>query len=153
MGRVVRWLGALLLLGVVTAGALWAGGSRSGRPGPAAAPHRTPAGGQAATKAARAAELDRRLREHKFRLRITTHPAGTTVRVRPRAGGPVRSGTTPMVARVRGGQLRLTLARPGFNRLVLPLLLDRDRALELWVGPGGPLPHKPRGAPHPRPPH
>ena len=142
MGRVVRWLAALLLLGMVAAGALWVGGGRSGRPGPAAAPQRTPAGGEAATRAARAAELDRRLREHVFRLRITTHPAGATVRVRPRAGGPVRSGATPMLVRVRGGQLQLTLARPGFNRLVLPLLLDRDRALELWLDPTGLLHHK-----------
>src|SRR4029453_15423696 len=44
--------------------------------------------------------------------------------------------------RVRGGQRRLTLARPGFNRLVLPLLLDRDRALELWLDPAGLLHHK-----------
>jgi YVTN family beta-propeller protein len=141
MGRVVRWLAALLLLVVVAGGALWAGGGQSGRPGPAA-PHGTPAGGQAATRAARAAELDRRLREHVFRLQITTHPAGATVRVRPQAGGRARSGTTPMLARVRGGHLQLTLARPGSNRLVLPILLDRDRALDLWLDPAGLLHHK-----------
>jgi DNA-binding beta-propeller fold protein YncE len=142
MGRVVRWLAALLVLAVVAGGALWAGGGRSSRPGPAAAPHGTPAGSHAATRAARAAELDRRLGQHIFRLQITTHPAKATVRVRPRAGGPVRTGTTPLLARVRGGHLRLTLTRPGSNRLVVPILLDRDRALELWLDPAGLLHHK-----------
>jgi YVTN family beta-propeller protein len=139
MGRVVRWLAALLLLAVVAGGALWAGGGRSGGPGPATAPH---AGGQAATAAARAAELDRHLREHVFRLQITTHPAGATVHLRPAAGGPARSGRTPLLARVRGGHLQLTLARPGSNRLGLPVLLDRDRSPDLWLDPAGLLHHK-----------
>jgi YVTN family beta-propeller protein len=140
MGRVVRWLAALVLLALVAGGALWAGG-RSPRPGPAA-PHVTTAGGQAPTRAARAAELDRRLRKQVFHLRVTTHPAGAKVRLRPAAGGPARSGTTPLRVRVRGGHLQLSLARPGFNRLVLPILLDRDRALELWLDPAGLLHHK-----------
>jgi YVTN family beta-propeller protein len=142
MGRVVRWLAALLLLAVVAGGALWFDGVRPGRLGPAGPPVPSTGGQAAATAAARAAELDRRLREHVFRLEITTHPAGATVRVRPEAGGRIRSGRTPMLARLRGGHLRLTLARPGSNRLVLPVLLDRDRALDLWLDPAGLLHHK-----------
>jgi YVTN family beta-propeller protein len=142
MGRVVRWLAALALLAVVTAGALWAGGDRSSRPSQTATLPVPSTSDQAATRAARAAELDRRLSQRRFRLQITTHPAKATVRLRPQAGGPVRWGTTPMLARVRGGHLQLTLARPGSNRLVLPILLDRDRALELWLDPVGLLHHK-----------
>jgi YVTN family beta-propeller protein len=54
----------------------------------------------------------------------------------------MRSGTTPLLARLHGGHLRLTLTRPGSNRLVQPLLLDRDRTLELWLDPAGLLHHK-----------
>ena len=41
-----------------------------------------------------------------------------------------------------GGRLRLTLARPGYNRLSEQLALDRDRSVHRWLDPAGLLHHK-----------
>ena len=131
-------LAALLLAAAVAVGALQLAG-RADRTAVQATPSTGPA---ARPPAAEAAELDARLRTQVFKLRVTSHPAGAAVQLRPLAGGQARTARTPLSARVRGGRLQLTLTRPGFNRLVQPVLLDRDRRLDLWLDPEGLLHHK-----------
>ncbi|HZD01013.1 MAG TPA: YncE family protein [Actinomycetes bacterium] len=123
---------ALLLAILVTA--CDAGRSPS-RPAAAAAPTST------ADRAAAAARAEQRLALKVHRLRVVAHPQGATLRIR-RAGGAVRSGRTPFTGRLPGGHLVLTLTRPGRNTLTQPVLLDRDRSLELWMDPKGLLHHE-----------
>jgi YVTN family beta-propeller protein len=71
---------------------------------------------------------------------VGSHPAGATLTIRA-AGGATRSARTPFRGMVPGGELTLTLARPGFNRLDHHLLLDRGRTLDFWLDPAGLLHH------------
>jgi DNA-binding beta-propeller fold protein YncE len=134
--------GVLLILVVLLAGgALWIGGGLRlpSRGGPGSG------GGQVATvrpsTAARAAAAEAELQQHAWRLRVTTHPVGAALQVRA-AGGGIRRGTSPFAATLRGGHLELTLTRPGYNRLVQRVTLDRHRSLDLWLDRKGLLHHK-----------
>ncbi len=75
------------------------------------------------------------------RLVVASHPAGAALRVAT-ADGRTRTGRTPFAATVTGGPVTLTLTRAGYNRLVQPVQLDRDRSLELWLDPAGLLHHQ-----------
>ena len=132
MRRAAGWLVAVLLLGVVVGALLL-----RGRPGAGAAPR--PAAAPAAARVAADRELA--LGRRRFSLRVSTHPAGASVAVRG-ADGRRGGGTTPFAGRLRGGTLQLTVTRAGYNRLVQPLPLDRDRRLDLWLDPRGLLHHK-----------
>jgi DNA-binding beta-propeller fold protein YncE len=130
----------LLLVLVLTAAALFIRdrlqvAPAAPAPGPAAA---RPA--QADTSTA-AAEAERRLEERTWRLRVTTHPPGAELSIRP-AAGAVRRARTPFRGSVAGGELELTVARAGYNRLVQRVTLDRHRSLDLWLDPEGLLHHK-----------
>jgi YVTN family beta-propeller protein len=132
---------ALLLVLVLVAGALWLRDRLEVAPAPAA-PAAAPAAGRPAPDAATAAaDAERRLEERTWRLRVTTHPPGARLSIRP-AAGPARRARTPFLGTLRGGRLELTVARPGYNRLVQRVTLDRHRALELWLDPAGLLHHK-----------
>ena len=108
------------------------------RPAPAAARPGTAAG---ADPAAAAADAERRLEERSWRLAVTTHPPGAQLSIRA-AGGAARRARTPFKGTLRGGELELTVARAGYNRLVQRVTLDRHRALDLWLDPAGLLHHK-----------
>jgi DNA-binding beta-propeller fold protein YncE len=130
----------LVLVLLLAGGAVWMGG-RLRRPGPEApASGARPAAAQPSA-AARAAAAEAELRRHTWRLRVTTHPAGAALQVRT-AGGATRRGTSPFAATLRGGHLELTLSRPGYNRLVQQVVLDRHRSLDLWLDRKGLLHHK-----------
>jgi DNA-binding beta-propeller fold protein YncE len=142
--------GLLLFLVVLLAGGgLWATGRLGGLvgagDGPQAAATGRRAGGAAPSAAARAAEVsadaERALQRHRWRLRVTTHPPGASLRIRA-AGGATRRAATPFAGTLRGGHLELTLARAGFNRLLQRVVLDRPRSLDLWLDPKGLLHHK-----------
>jgi DNA-binding beta-propeller fold protein YncE len=75
------------------------------------------------------------------RLIVISHPAGAELKI-VRSDGSVQAARTPFRGTVRGDRLRLTLSRSGFNRLVVPLLLDHDRTADLWLDPAGLLLHK-----------
>jgi YVTN family beta-propeller protein len=77
----------------------------------------------------------------RHRLTLTTDPPGAALRLQA-GDGSVVSGRTPYRARVAGGRLRVTLTRPGFNRLAEELVLDRDRTVHRWLDPAGLLHHK-----------
>jgi YVTN family beta-propeller protein len=128
----------LLVLLLVGASALWL------RNRPAAQPTapRPPAARPASAAAAEAAtDAERRLQERSFRMRVTTHPPGAALTIRA-AGRPARRATTPYRGSLRGGNLELTVARSGYNRLVQRVTLDRHRALDLWLDPKGLVHHK-----------
>jgi DNA-binding beta-propeller fold protein YncE len=110
---------------------------------PAAAPAPAPpAARPAPADASRAAaDAERRLEERIWRLRVTTHPPGAQLSIRS-AAGAVRRARTPFRGTLRGGELELTVARDGYNRLVERVTLDRHRSLELWLDPAGLLHHK-----------
>jgi DNA-binding beta-propeller fold protein YncE len=130
----------LVLVLLLAGGAVWMGGLLR-RPGPdAPEPATRPAAAQPSA-AARAAAAEAELRRHTWRLRVTTHPAGAALQVRA-VGGATRRGTSPFAATLRGGHLELTLSRPGYNRLVQRVVLDRDRSLDLWLDRKGLLHHK-----------
>jgi YVTN family beta-propeller protein len=84
------------------------------------------------------------------RLRVVTHPDGATLRIRSAAAAAgtaataqaPRTARAPFTGRLRGGHLTLTVSAPGRNTLTQPVLLDRDRSLELWLDPKGLLHHK-----------
>jgi YVTN family beta-propeller protein len=73
-------------------------------------------------------------------LVVSSHPAGATLTIRA-PGAAARSARTPFKGMVPGGELTLSLARPGYNRLDHHLLLDRGRSLEFWLDPAGLLHH------------
>jgi DNA-binding beta-propeller fold protein YncE len=75
------------------------------------------------------------------RLEVTTDPPGAQLRV-IREDGSVTSGRTPYRGVLPGGRLRVTLMRPGYNRLSESLVLDRDRRVRRWLDPAGLLHHK-----------
>ena len=95
----------------------------------------------AGNRAARLAAADEQLARGSYRLVVTSHPAGAALRI-VTAEGVARSARTPFAGTLRGGRLTLTLTAPGRNQLVQPLLLDRDRAVELWLDPAGLLHHQ-----------
>jgi PEGA domain len=125
--RLVR--SALLLILVLAAGALWLRdrlevASAPAAPAPAAA---RPAGAGPGTAAA---DAERQLAERTWRLRVTTHPPGAQLSIKA-AGGAARRARTPFQGTLRGGELELTVARAGYNRLVQRVTLDRHRSLDL----------------------
>ena len=75
------------------------------------------------------------------RLEVTSDPPGAQLRI-VRDDGSSTVGRTPFRGTVAGGRLRLTLARPGYNRLSEQLALDRDRSVHRWLDPAGLLHHK-----------
>jgi DNA-binding beta-propeller fold protein YncE len=75
------------------------------------------------------------------RLEVTTDPPGAQVRL-IREDGSATTGRTPYRGVLPGGRLRLTLLRPGYNRLSESLVLDRDRRVHRWLDPAGLLHHK-----------
>jgi YVTN family beta-propeller protein len=91
--------------------------------------------GPAATATRPAAPLPPRL------LVVGSHPAGAALTITT-PGGATRKARTPFKGMVPGGELTLSLARPGFNRLDHRLLLDRARTLEFWLDPAGLLHHR-----------
>jgi hypothetical protein len=75
------------------------------------------------------------------RLEVTTDPPGAQVRL-VREDGSATTGRTPYRQVLPGGRLRLTLERPGYNRLSESLVLDRDRRVHRWMDPAGLLHYK-----------
>jgi YVTN family beta-propeller protein len=141
MGPARRWLPAAVI--VLTVLATACDGRRApSRPEPPAA---RPATATTATGIA-AAEAERRLAQRVHLLRIVTHPEVATLRIRSAVGTAgtqaPRAARTPFTGRLRGGHLTLTVGAPGRNTLTQPVLLDRDRSLELWLDPKGLLHHK-----------
>jgi YVTN family beta-propeller protein len=103
-----------------------------------------PPGAQAATTvpavtAGDAGEL--RLAAQAHRLQVSSHPEGATLRIQ-RAGAVAQVARTPFKGRVKGGHLTLTLSSAGSNILSQPVLLDRDRSVDLWLDPKGLLHHQ-----------
>jgi YVTN family beta-propeller protein len=88
-----------------------------------------------------AAAAERRLALKAHRLEVVAHPEEATLRIQA-ASGAVRTARTPFDGRLQGGHLVLTLTRPGRNPLTQPVLLDRNRSLELWLDPKGLLHHE-----------
>jgi hypothetical protein len=131
----------LLLVLVLTAGGLWLRDRLEGpaQPAPPAAARSASAG--AADPAAAAADAERRPEERSWRLRVITHPPGARLSIRT-AAGATRSARTPFRGTLAGGELELTAARNGYNRLVQRVSLDRHRSLDLWLDPEGLLHHK-----------
>jgi DNA-binding beta-propeller fold protein YncE len=132
----------LLIVLALVAGALWlrdrAEPEPSAAPGPPAATARPP---RAPTDPAGAAADAERLETRSWRLAVTTHPPGARLSIRA-ADGATRRARTPFKGTVAGGELELTVARAGYNRLVQRVRLDRHRALDLWLDPAGLLHHK-----------
>ena len=85
---------ALLLVLVLAAGALWLRDrlevAPATAPGPAAAARPAPA----ADPGASAAEAEGRPEDRTWRLRVTTHPPGAQLSIRP-AAGPARQARAP----------------------------------------------------------
>ncbi len=75
------------------------------------------------------------------RLQIITHPEGADVEVR-RGEQVLAHAKSPFDAIVEGGALDVVVTHDGFNRLTEPVVLDGDRALDLWLDPLGLLHHK-----------
>ncbi|MFL6270906.1 MAG: YncE family protein [Actinomycetes bacterium] len=135
--RLVR--SVLLLVLVLVAGGVWLRDRREAAPPPAPVPAAArPAARDAAGAATRA---ERPPEQRTWRLRVTTHPPGALLSIRP-AGGPARRARTPFRGTVAGGELELAVAKTGYNRLVRRLSLDRHRSLDLWLDPAGLLHHK-----------
>jgi DNA-binding beta-propeller fold protein YncE len=139
-GRRRRLVRSALLLVVLLVGgsALWL----RDRPRAEPAAARPAAGRPASAAAARAsADAEAGLDQRTWRLRVTSHPPGASLGIRAE-GGTTRRATTPFRGTLRGGKLELTVARPGYNRLVQRVTLDRHRSLHLWLDPEGLLHHK-----------
>jgi len=135
--RLVR--SVLLLVLVLVAGGVWLRDRREAAPPPAPVPAAArPAARDAAGAATRA---ERPPEQRTWRLRVTTHPPGALLSIRP-AGGPARRARTPFRGTVAGGELELAVAKTGYNRLVQRLPLDRHRSPDLWLDPAGLLHHK-----------
>ncbi|MGH8908263.1 MAG: YncE family protein [Egibacteraceae bacterium] len=77
----------------------------------------------------------------RHRLRVVTHPDGAQVTIRS-AGGSEQTGQTPFEAMVAGGALDVAVTLDGYNPLAEHVVLDQDRALDLWLDPAGQLHHK-----------
>jgi YVTN family beta-propeller protein len=139
--RLVR--SVLLLVLALTAGGLWLRDrlEAPARNAPPVAARSASAGAGAADPAAAAADAERRPEERSWRLRVSTHPPGARLSIRT-AAGATRSVRTPYRGTVTGGELELTVARGGYNRLVQRVTLDRHRSLDLWLDPEGLLHHK-----------
>jgi len=136
--RLARSALLLVLLLVVGGSALWL----RGRPQAAPTAARPVAARPALVDVAEAAaDAERRLEERAWRLRVTTHPPGASLSIRA-AGGATRRATTPFRGTLTGGTLELAVARPGYNRLVQRVTLDRHRSVDLWLDPKGLLHHK-----------
>jgi DNA-binding beta-propeller fold protein YncE len=124
---------------VLVAGGVWLRDRREAAPPPAPVPAAArPAARDAAGAATRA---ERPPEQRTWRLRVTTHPPGALLSIRP-AGGPARRARTPFRGTVAGGELELAVAKTGYNRLVQRLPLDRHRSPDLWLDPAGLLHHK-----------
>jgi len=134
--RVAR--SVLLLVVLLVGGGLWLRADPAPWPPPA-----RPAAGRPASDAAAgaAAEAEARPERRSWRLQVTTHPPGASLTIRAE-DGTTRRARTPFRASLLGGPFELTLTRPGYNRLVQPVTLDRHRALDLWLDPQGLLHHK-----------
>jgi DNA-binding beta-propeller fold protein YncE len=136
-----RIVAAVAVLGVGATGALLATGrielgvrGASNADAPARIAPAAPAAGSAEHRAGAIAPIP-------HRLVVTSDPPGAEVRL-VRADGSTTTGRTPFRRTVPGGRLRVTLVRPGYNRLSEPLALDRDRILHRWLDPVGLLHHK-----------
>jgi YVTN family beta-propeller protein len=102
------------------------------------------AGAQPATTVSTVAAGDtaeRLLAAQAHRLRVTSHPEGATLRIQ-RAGAAARVARTPFKGRLEGGHLTLVLSAAGSNTLTQPVVLDRDRSMDLWLDPKGLLHHQ-----------
>src|SRR5215207_1582187 len=75
------------------------------------------------------------------RLAVKTDPPGAELRI-VRDDGSTTIARTPFRTTLPGGRLRLTLARPGYNRLTEQVTLDRDRTVHRWLDPAALLHHK-----------
>jgi sugar lactone lactonase YvrE len=135
--RLVR--STLLLVLVLAAGALWL--RDRAEVAPATAPGPAVAARPAADPGAAAAQAEARPDDRTWRLRVTTHPPGAQLSIRP-AAGAARQARTPWKGTLAGGELELTVTRAGYNQLVQRVTLDRHRALDLWLDPKGLLHHK-----------
>jgi YVTN family beta-propeller protein len=99
---------------------------------------------QAATKVSTVAagdKAERLLAAQAHRLQVTSHPEGATLRIQ-RAGAAARVARTPFKGRLEGGHLTLVLSAAGSNTLSQPVVLDRDRSMDLWLDPKGLLHHQ-----------
>jgi YVTN family beta-propeller protein len=134
MGQTRRILPVAVMLLTVLATAC-DGRRAPARPAAVAAPAPT------VSTAGAAADAERRLALRTHRLRVVTHPDRVTLRIVP-AAGAARAARTPFAGQLKGGHLLLTLTSPGRNDLTQPVLLDRDRSLELWLDPKGLLHHQ-----------
>ena len=137
-----RMVVAVVTVGVVAAAVLVATGRVElgvrGRSGPDAATRvrEAPPAGAPATERRVAA-----IGPTPHRLEVTSDPPGAELRI-VRADGSSTVARTPFRGTVPGGRLRVSLARPGYNRLTEQLALDRDRRLHRWLDPAGLLHHK-----------
>jgi hypothetical protein len=136
--RLARSALLLVLLLVVGGSALWLRGRPQAAPTAAQPVAARPAQVDVAEAAA---DAERRLEERTWRLRVTTHPPAASLSIRA-AGGATRRATTPFRGTLTGGTLELAVARPGYNRLVQRVTLDRHRSVDLWLDPKGLLHHK-----------
>jgi YVTN family beta-propeller protein len=132
--RALALAGVLLVVAAAGGGGAFAARQLTGRPDGQAAAVRTASHPPAGAATRPAAPLGPRM------LVVTSHPAGATLTVKA-AGGSTRSARTPFRGMVPGGELTLSLTRPGYNRLDHHLLLDRARTLEFWLDPAGLLHH------------
>lgn len=139
-GRRRRLIRSALLLVVLLVGgsALWLAVRVEPEPAAARAAVGRPASGSAAKVAA---DAEARPEQRTWRLRVTTHPPGASLSIRAE-GGATRRATSPFRGTLRGGDLELTVARNGYNRLVQRVTLDRHRSVDLWLDPEGLLHHK-----------
>jgi YVTN family beta-propeller protein len=103
------------------------------------------AGAHAATTAPAtpvAAADEQRLEARTHELKVTSHPAGATLRIQRAGRGAARTARTPYAASLAGGHLTLTLTRAGMNPLTQQVLLDQDRSMDLYLDPQGLLHHQ-----------
>jgi len=75
------------------------------------------------------------------RLQISTHPAQARIEVR-RDGVVEATGATPFDQVVPGGVLDVAVTLEGHNLHSERVVLDADRALDVWLDPAGLLHHK-----------
>jgi YVTN family beta-propeller protein len=130
----------LLAAGTGLALAVVLGACDGGRP----ASRPSGAGAHAATTVSTVATGDKaeqRLAAQAHRLQVTSHPEGATLRIQ-RAGAAARVARTPFKGQLDGGHLTLVLSAAGSNTLTQPVVLDRDRSMDLWLDPKGLLHHQ-----------
>jgi DNA-binding beta-propeller fold protein YncE len=140
--RGVGWriVAAVVMVGVVAAGLLLVTGRIDLGGGSGADRARqviptSPAGASAAQRQVAA------IAPTPHRLEVTSDPSGAELRI-VRDEGSTTVARTPFRGTVIGGRLRMTLVRPGYNRLIEQLTLDRDRSVHRWLDPAGLLHHK-----------